>query len=264
MFVFLSKFLPVFVYPLGLAWIFLLVALFTKGKPKWQTISLWVALALLWVGGSGWISTSLVRSLEWQYLPPEELPHAEVIVVLGGGTDSPQYPREQVELNDAADRIVYASWLYHQGAAPKLLLTGGFIPWMGEVDSSPAENMASVLALLGVPQDALILETQSLNTYENALYSRDILDSMGVDRIILVTSAQHMPRSVGLFEKQGLEVIPAPTDFSVTQASWERLWEPDLVTQVFNFFPSVSNLSATTAAMKEYLGIMVYKLRGLI
>lgn len=264
MFVFLSKFLPVFVYPLGLTWIFLLVALLARRSSRWQKTSLGVAFALLWIGGNGWVSTSLVRSLEWQYLPPEELPSAEVIVVLGGGTDSLQYPRELVELNDAADRMVYASWLYHQGAAPKLLLTGGYIPWMGEVDGSPAENMASVLTLLGVPPEAFILETRSLNTYENALYSKEILDSMGVNRIILVTSAQHMPRSVGLFEKQGLEVIPAPTDFSVTQSSWDRLWEPNLITQVFNFFPSVNSLSATTSAMKEYIGIMVYKMRGWI
>jgi len=262
MFVYLSKLLPIFIYPLGLVWLFLLIAAFLKRKSRWVKVGVTAALAVLWVGGNSWFSTSLVRSLEWQYLPSKDLPSGDIIVVLGGGTSSIQYPREIVELNDAGDRGLYASWLYHQGVAPKLLLTGGYIPWMGNNTGSPAENMAVILEMLGVPEEDLILENESLNTYENAVNSKEILNSLGIGRIILVTSAQHMPRSVGLFEKQGLEVVPAPTDYAVTQASWEHLWEPSLKTQIFNFLPGVDSLSATTSAMKEYIGIMIYRLRG--
>ena len=160
--------------------------------------------------------------------------------------------------------MVYASWLYHQGAAPRLILTGGYIPWMGSHNSSPAENMAFIMDMLGVPTEALILEKDSLNTYENALFTKAILDAEGISSIILVTSASHMPRSVGIFEKQGLEVIPAPTDYSVTQADWEQLWKPDFVAQIFNAIPNVGSLSATTIALKEYIGILIYTLRGWI
>jgi len=143
-----------------------------------------------------------------------------------------------------------------------LLITGGNISWMGSGSLTPAEEMASILMMLRVPQDVVWLETKSRNTYENALYSQEILAQKGIKRIILVTSAQHMPRSVGLFEKQGLEVIPAPTDYSVTERGWTHLWEPDLITQVFNLLPKVGNLAATTSVMKEYFAILIYRMTG--
>lgn len=264
MLVFLSKLVPLFVYPLGLACIFLAAALLVKRRPGWVRFSTAAALAILWLGGNNWVSISLTKSLEWRYLPSEDLPEAEAIVVLGGGTASPDYPRQIVEIGGAGDRVIYAGWLYHQGAAPNLLLTGGNISWMGYRGETPAEEMASILMMLGVPQDAVWLETESRNTYENALYSQEMLALKGIDKIILVTSAQHMPRAVGLFEKQGLEVIPAPTDYSVTEGSWARLWEPDLITQVFNLLPKVTNLATTTSVMKEYFGILIYRLVGRI
>jgi uncharacterized SAM-binding protein YcdF (DUF218 family) len=169
-----------------------------------------------------------------------------------------------VELNGAGDRMLYASWLYHQGVAPTLLLTGSYIPWLNDNESSPAKDMGEILEMLGVPEDALWFETQSLNTHENAVRSAEVLKREGVNQILLVTSATHMPRAVRLFEKQGLEVIPAPTDYAVVQETWDRLWEPSIRVQLLNFLPDASNLSGTTTALKEYLGIIVYKLRGWI
>ena len=262
MLVFLAKFLPLFAYPLGLSCIFLVAALLVRRRQEWLKFCAAAAFAILWLGGNSWVSASLTRSLEWRYLPPETLPEAEVIVVLGGGTNSPDYPRQIVEVGGAGDRVIYASWLYHQGAAPNLLITGGNISWMGSGSLTPAEEMASILMMLRVPQDVVWLETKSRNTYENALYSQEILAQKGIKRIILVTSAQHMPRSVGLFEKQGLEVIPAPTDYSVTERGWTHLWEPDLITQVFNLLPKVGNLAATTSVMKEYFAILIYRMTG--
>jgi len=262
MFLFLSKLTPLFLYPLGLACIFLLIVIFLKRGSKWIKILVSGSFALLWLGSNRWVSVSLQRSLEWQYMPPEVMPVVDVIVVLGGGTDSALYPRQIVELNGAGDRMFYASWLYHQGVAPKLLLSGSYIPWLSETKSSPAEDMGVVLEMLGVPEDALWLETKSLNTYENAVNSAEILNQKGINQIMLVTSAAHMPRSVRLFEKQGLEVIPAPTDYAVVQDTWDRLWEPSIRVQLLNLLPDAANLSGTTTALKEYLGIIVYKLRG--
>ena len=71
-----------------------------------------------------------------------------------------------------------------------------------------------------------------------------------------------MPRSVALFEKQGIQVIPAPTDFAVTEASWSKLTNINLAAQLVNLLPGTSNLSLTTNALKEYLGMLAYRLRG--
>ena len=84
MFVFLSKFLPLLVYPLGLACIFIILALVLSKHPRMRYAALWVALLVLWIGGNRWVSSSLTRSLETRYLAPETIPAVEAIVVLGG------------------------------------------------------------------------------------------------------------------------------------------------------------------------------------
>jgi uncharacterized SAM-binding protein YcdF (DUF218 family) len=122
--------------------------------------------------------------------------------------------------------------------------------------------MASILTQIGVPREALWLEGNSRNTYENAVESKKILDRAGIRRIVLVTSALHMPRSVAIFEKQGFEVIPAPTDYLVTDRDWTYYLTPDWRIQLFNLIPTAEDLHFTTLALKEYLGILVYRLRS--
>jgi uncharacterized SAM-binding protein YcdF (DUF218 family) len=261
MFIFLSKLLPNFVYPLGLVCIFIILALILYRKPAWQRLVLVLALVVLWLGSTRWIALGMVRSLEWRYLPMTQMPSADAIVLLGGGTESAEYPRQTVELNSSGDRVLYAAWLYKQGKAPHILLSGGLIDWL-DTGNTPAEDMAVILDMMGVPKEALWLESTSRNTYENAVNSRKLLNEKGINRIILVTSALHMPRSVDLFKHQGFDVIPAPTDYSVTQAAWQRLTDPNLATQLLNLMPNIDNLSSVTRALKEYLGMLVYRLRG--
>lgn len=262
MFVFLSKFLPQFVYPVGLVTVLIILSLVFQKRKKWQNAALITALAILFIAGNRWVAFSLTRSLEWQYLPSAEIPQADVIVVLGGGTEPAQSPRPIVEMNSAGDRVLYAATLYQQGKAPHLLLSGGYIDWMNNTASTPAGEMGSILKLIGVPDSAIWLESESLNTYENAVNCAAILAEENINRIILVTTATHMPRSVALFEAQGLEVIPAPVDFGITEENWQELWQPTLSAQLTQLLPNVSNLGMTTTALKEYIGIFIYRLRG--
>jgi len=261
MFVFLSKLLPIFIYPLGLASVLLIVALLLKDRGKKQRVLLILALSILWLGGNRWVAVGLTRSLEWRYLPPEEVPQADAIVLLGGCTDPWEYPRQMVEMSGCVDRVFYAAWLYEHGAAPYILSSGGYLPWKGE-RTSPAEEMVPILEKLGVPNEVVWLEPKSRNTYENALFAKEILQEKGIDKIILVTSALHMPRSVSLFEHQGFEVLPAPTDYFVTQSLWQSLFRPNAMTAFMNIFPTVDNMEKTTLALKEYIGIIAYHLRG--
>lgn len=262
MFVFLSKFLPLFVYPLGLACILLLFSLVWKRQSLWQRVAVLLALILLVLGSNPYVALGLARSLEWRYLPPAELPQADAIVILGGGTEPMLEPRSIVELNSAGDRMLYGFWLYKQGKAPHVLLSGGNITWLRDYPTTPAQDMATVLEMMGVSEDALWLQSKSQNTYEDALYSSQMLKEKGIQRVILVTSAMHMPRSVALFEKQGITVIPAPTDFKVTQARWQELFQSDVPALVINLMPAVDNLSLTSSALKEYIGLAVYRLQG--
>lgn len=259
MFVFLSKLLPLFVYPLGLVCVLLVVALVIRSRRRrWLILA---ALALLWLGGNRWVSSVLVRSLEWRYLPTAPLPSAQAIVLLGGGTRPQALPRPLAEVNEAGDRLFYAAWLYRQGKAPLVLVTGGGIEWRGP-RLPETEAMRDLLVFMGVPTEAILLESEARNTYENALYTRQILAAQGIDRILLVTSALHMPRSVRLFERQGFTVIPAPADFLVSQADWAALTHPDPRQQVIQLFPDAEALYYTTLALKEYIGMVIYGLRG--
>lgn len=262
MFVFLSKFLPPLVYPLGIAILLLVVALILYRKPKLRGWLIGLALAVLLISSNRWVAMALTRSLEWQYLPPATLPHTQAIVLLGGGTESADYPRTYPELNGAGDRVLYAARLYKQGYAQHILLSGGYIGWMGTHITTPAEEMAQILELMDIPPNALWLQNLSQNTYEDAAFSAKILKEKGIQKIILVTSAAHMPRSVELFKAQGFDVVPAPTDYSVTETEWKEAFDPSLENLLVSLLPSVSNLSATTGVLKEEIGLFVYRLQG--
>ena len=260
--IFISKFLPIFIYPFSLAAILLLVGLLFWRKRSFSKACIVIAVLLIWVGGNRWVSTALARSLEWQYLPNTDLPKADVIVVLGGGTETGAYPRQFPEVNSAGDRMLYGIRLYQQGMAEHLLLSGGTITWMDEDSSTPASDMAVLMTSLGVPQDALWLEDKSQNTYENAVFAKTYLKEKNINRILLVTSAMHMPRSVKLFEAQGFEVIPAPVDYTITQERWDQVFKPDIREFLMDIFPSSSNMNLTTNVLKEYIGILVFDIRG--
>ncbi len=260
MFVFLSKFLPMFIFPVGFIALLLVVALVWRRSSRWMIV---LALIILWLGSSRYVAYALVRSLETRYPAVAGAPKVDAIVVLGGGTRGSDPPRPMPEVNEAGDRIIYGAKLYHEGAAAIVLVTGGSIDWLTPEGIGPeADDMSVLMELLGVPPEALWLEAESRNTYENAFYSRRMLAEAGYDTILLVTSAMHMPRSVPLFEAQGLTVIPAPTDFLVSNAEWNHLWRGGPTATLINLLPNVEYLTYTTRVMKEYIGLLIYGLRG--
>ena len=262
MFVFLSKFLPSFVYPLGLVFLLVLVSVFVLRRIKLSRALLIIAVVLLFLGSNRWVATSLTRSIEQEYLPPAEIPQGDVIVVLGGGTEADSYPRTMVEINGAGDRVLAGAKLYRDQAAPYVLLSGGDITWLSTRPSTPATEMRDLMEFFGVPEKALILQSRSQNTHEDAVYSAELIRQYGFKRVILVTSALHMPRSVALFKAQGIDVIPYPVDYAVPDYTWQDLWHEDLASQIINILPNAGSLSMTTTSLKELLGMLVYHLQG--
>lgn len=262
MFVYLSKLLPLLVYPLGLACLILLIALILDKKPRWRRGLLIAALVILWIGSNRWVSFALARSLEWRYLPPGDIPTAEVIVVLGGGTESADPPRPMTEVNSAGSRVLYAAKLYQEGAAPVILVSGGNLDFSDARGATPAEEMTELLLLMGIPDEAIWPQGRSQNTYEDALYSAELLRENGIDEVILVTSAMHMPRSVALFENQDIVVIPAPVNFTITEQNWANAFRPTAGELLIHLLPNTSALNLTTNVLKEYIGMWVYGLQG--
>ncbi|MDB9377560.1 YdcF family protein, partial [Nodularia sphaerocarpa] len=258
---YLSKLLPLFFYPLGLVSISLIVALVTLWKrPRIAAIAISLALSLLLVCSNAWVSKSLVRSLEWQHLPSNPVPNAEAIVVLGGATKSAYPPRTTVDLSESGDRVIYAAQLYRQNKAPIIILSGGRIDWRGG-GSPESADMADILTSIGIPSEVMIQEPDSLNTYQNAVNVKKILQSRGIGKVLLVTSAMHMPRSLKIFQRQGMDVIAAPTDFLVSEGELQELSSTPKAA-ILNLLPDTSNLQQFTNALKEYIGSFVYSWRG--
>jgi uncharacterized SAM-binding protein YcdF (DUF218 family) len=264
MLLYLMKLVPLFLYPLGLGCVLIVAGLLLRRRRKAAAGVLAAALVVLWLGGNGWVSNGLMKTLEWRHLPPEELTQVGAIVVLGRGVRPLEYPRSTVELDESGDRLLHAAWLYREGVADHILVTDGAIDWMFSPDQhiTPAENMAAALVLMGVPDEVIWREDQARNTRENAIYSREFLQEKDIGRIALVTSASHMPRALKLFEGQGFDVVPSPTDFQVTELGWKSLRYPNARFQLMNLLPTAQNLEMTSAALKEYLGLTAYRLIG--
>jgi uncharacterized SAM-binding protein YcdF (DUF218 family) len=263
MFYFLSKFLPLLVYPLGLTCILLIVALFLRHRPTWRTRVLALAILVIWLSGNRIVSMALQRSLERRHPPLSEPVQADAIVVLGGGTREAAPPRPSSEVSEAGDRVLYAARLYHNGVAPVIVVSGGDAPYANPGEQSGAEVMKGFMDLLGVPAEAVLTEPHSHNTYENAVETVSLLRERGFEHIILVTSATHMPRSYAIFRQfEDLRVTPAPTDFQVIDSDWRYYTRLNVGVQLMNLLPQADSILATTIVLKEYIGIVVYHLRG--
>jgi len=202
-----------------------------------------LSLAWLWAWSLPVTSYAIRGHLENQYPAADAsaLPSADAIVVLGGGTAPVSYGASYPNLGPGSDREWHGARLYLAGKAPLIILSGGHDPQF--TATSSAESMLRFITALGVPRSDILLEEKSRNTTQNADFTADILARRGINRILLVTSALHMPRSVALFEAQGLEVFPAATDHEVTALPGWRKWLPD---------PGA--LDGSSRAIKEMVG----------
>ena len=254
----LSKLLPLFVYPLGVSMWLLIGALVTGARGRRHAAFLCTlgALLILAVAGNGRVADALYGGMEQAY-PPAAVAASETadaIVVLGGALGLPLPPRLDIDLVAASDRLRHTARLYAAGKAPRIILSGGnTFPQPGM--RSESEHAARLLEEWGVPRDAMLLETESRNTYENALHTRALMARHGIRNALLVTSALHMPRAAAVFRSAGISIIPSATDHVAVKQQ-----QPELL----NWFPDVFSLAATTSVIKEWLGMLAYRLRGWI
>ncbi len=248
----LSKLLSLLIYPLSLSLLLCVLALIFL-RLRWARSSFYtllLAVGWLYLCSTSLFANVLMGTLERGFMPRamSVIGKADAIVLLGGAMRGDTHMGTLPDLNQHADRLVHAVALFKAGKAPMMLLSGGG----PEGTRSEAQQMKDILAVMGVPAKQLVLENQSRDTHDNAVNSAPLLKARGMQRILLVTSAYHMRRSVALFEAQGLEVVPAPTDYQQLVASQVL---PD-------WLPVVGNLSQTTHALHEIVGYWIYRWRG--
>jgi uncharacterized SAM-binding protein YcdF (DUF218 family) len=253
-------------YPTSVAVLLLLASALLRKKERARRLCFWLAIGIIMVCGNGWLVGAMARSLERQYPPlasqPSALnsqpPQADCILILSGGLQSRIPPRPTIEVGEAGDRVLYGAYLFRQGKAPRILCTGG-VATGGIAPLPAAQEMAEFLEMQGIPKSVVLTETNSANTRQHARNLQSVFQERGFKRILLVTSAMHMPRSLGVFRHgcPGIEFIPAPTDFRVT----ERIpapWYQELKAVV----PTPANLLLFSEVMHEYLGMAWYRVRG--
>jgi len=253
-YIYLSKILPLLVLPIGLVLelVFLAFLLVLAGKKKISAFVLFLTLVLLWVAAMPYVADTLTGRLEREFpaVIMTEIPRSKCVVLLGGTVEPPYPPRVDIDLLDGADRVRKAAQLYRAGLAQEIIVSGGNQPW-SPFDESEAISMKTLLLEWGVPARAIHLEKDSRNTRENAFYSNAILEELACGTPLLVTSAMHMKRAAGAFERLRVEVFPVSTDVKVVDS-------PELT--VFDFLPDAQALLMTNNAIREWIGQWVYKL----
>jgi uncharacterized SAM-binding protein YcdF (DUF218 family) len=217
----------------------------------------WGGLALLIAGGLSPLGNILVLPLEQRFAAvpaPSAGDRVDGIILLGGFEDGwVSAGRGGLGLNESAERVTEGLRLALRFPQAKVVFTGG----VGSVLSPGAEATGPVGAFLvdaGIARERLVLEGKSRTTYENALFTREMVKPEPGERWYLITSAYHMPRAMGLFRKAGFDVIAYPVDY--------RTRGPEDRWRIFGRVPQ--GLMRVDLAVNEWLGLVAYRLLGRI
>ncbi len=252
MFFILSKILTFLISPL--TWVFTLFgfSFFSKNPIRKRKLFI-ISLVTLYVFSNSFIADEAMRM--WEVTTPDLKPAQkyDYAIVLGGmiwydaRQDKPQFMR-------SADRIFQTIPLFQNGQIKKIIISGG----SGSI-SHPEEKESTILknylVKIGIPDSCIITENQSRNTMENAILTKKILDSLHINNdLLFVTSAFHLRRAIGCFEKAGItKLVPYPAD----RYSGPRKFELD-----FMLLPNANALEQWELLLHEITGYLVYKIRG--
>lgn len=226
----------------------------TEGRAPLRVLT--VAYAALVAASVPAVVYPLVGTMEWGYPPAATRPAgAEAIVVLSGGVYEPDRTRLRPELmENSLYRTLHAAELYHQGAPCPVIVTGGVLDPRSTIPPV-APSMRDLLVRLGVRESDVIVEPRARTTFENAVEARKILERRGLRKVVLVTEAVHMFRSLQSFRKVGVDAVPAACHHRATEFKGG---------ETRFYAPSPEALKDLMAVIHEWLGVAWYRARGLI
>ena len=202
-------------------------------RPRAAVIAGALAVAWIWIASTPSLALTLREGLATQGIATT--PHADAIVVLGGG---------KLPIGDWAGTRTRAGrglGLWREGFAPVMVVSG----------SDQAVALARGFSLAGIPAGNLRVESGSVNTHENARNSAAILKADGLSDVLLVTSAIHMRRAAGCFRHEGIHVSPVPADDGHARLQAAPGW-----------LPRRDALTLTARCLREYVAVWVYRWRG--
>ncbi|MEO6013438.1 MAG: YdcF family protein [Devosia sp.] len=256
MFPYLTRIFWLLAQPLSLIMLLLVLGLllsFRKGR-GWSRFVMALGALLLFVGCFTTFGYAIITPLEDRFVRPAEPARIDGIVVLGGAMDSEvNSVRHGWELNRSGDRFVETLRLALAHPEAKIVIAAG--PAALAMEQEPEAYAAQrFFTAFGIAADRLVLDDKSRNTEENAQFAKALAGDMSGQNWLLVTSAFHMPRSVGLFRMAEFPVTPWPADYLASGVEGWRI-KPD---------QSTENIAVTNIALREWAGLIGYKLTGKI
>lgn len=253
---YLSKIFWFLIQPLNLA-IFLLALSLLVAWFGWRKFGGFTALAsFLILALSAWTSLGalMLNPLEERFPRPPPPDKVAGIIVLGGGFEGAiNLARGGYDVNSGGDRYLEAAVLARRYPDAQVVVSGGTgtVLLEGEGDADTATKLFSAL---GISSSRLVLERDSRNTYENVENLRNLVAPGPDETWLLVTSAFHMPRSVGLFRKAAFPVLPWPVDYRTSGKEGIGVMRDN----------PADSLQTTTMALREWIGLIAYKFVGRI
>lgn len=251
MFYILSKILRFMISPCFWLVILMLFALiFTK---KRKLILITSLLFFIFIT-NGFVVTKLISYYETPLTPISKLENYDIGIVLGGAARIVVADTHRLFLGPSGDRITQAIQLYKLGKIKKILFSGG----NGNLSGNKTPESILVrkyLLQIGIPENDLLFEENSKNTYENALFTKEILEKNKLENMnfLLITSSLHMPRSMAIFKK---------LDYKVTPFSIDQLYDPTYRDFDFYYVPKTENIQNVENILHEIIGYITYKLMG--
>ncbi|MGV3539869.1 MAG: YdcF family protein [Rufibacter sp.] len=252
MFFVLSKILQYLVSPLLWVIALLVFSLLSKKQVRKRN-ALRLALGLLLFFTNPFLINEIWLAWEPEAVLMRDVASYDAAVVLTGVTRGDREPHDRTHYAEGSERILDAIQLYKMGKVKKIIISGGSGSLL-EVANSEAHDLRRTALFAGIPAQDILLEEKSRNTRENAQYTKELLQkSPELDRLLLITSAFHMRRAMGCFEKAGVAVEPFPVDFYTHDPSFAV---NDLL------IPSLDAFKKWDHIMHEWLGYSMYKLLG--
>ncbi len=200
------------------------------------------------------IGLLLIAPLENRFPePPADMPPPYGIIMLGGTIRSAESTARGQAVFSDGERVVQAAILAKRYPDARVIFSGGSGSLLA-TSSTEAQEAQKLLVELGVDPSRITLEDASRNTDENARFTAKLVDPVPAQRFLLVTSAYHMPRSMGLFEKAGFDVTAFPVAFRTLGKGRDLLWETH----------APRNLETFEIAAKEWIGLVAYRATGRI